>query len=356
MSAPSLFRRVGKYAPSHVVDPRENRLTECLAAVLERVDGLGAWLVAGWLEEAPRDGELHVRTQRSTISGKFVDLDLRFSGEKPLLVWVEIKHGAELHGDQLESYAADIVVETTHESRLVLLAPRQSMPPAPDGVVSVEWQEVGRQLRAFSGRDGIEEKDRWLIGELHDYLKEEGLSDQDAFSPATVFALSAFPAAERTLARLNEIADGYVRAGWGAPPKGFLKRSGSQQPNYGVGWWISFPLPGNEDDKSPWGKAWLEWGVRPDTAREDGRDGLAFFAGATFPTKSNPMFSAKTQPWLAELSDRGFERVQDWYWRLWRYRYPEELMAAPTLENQARVLADWVLESFSTLAGSPPQA
>jgi len=349
-----LFRRVGKYVSSHALDPSENRLIECFASVLERVEGLGAWLVAGWLGEEPRDGELQVRTQRSTISGKFVDLELRLSGERPLLVWVEVKHGAELHGKQLESYAADILVETLHESRLVLLAPRQSMPLAPDGVVSVEWQEVGRKLRAFARRDGVSEKDSWLVEEFNSYLKEEGLADEDALSPATVFALSAWPAAERTLARMNEIADGYVRARLEDPPKGLLKRSGSQQPNYGVGWWINFPLASTGDDTSTWGKAWLEWGFRPDTPREDGRDAQAFYAGATFATKKNPMFTTRNQAWLGELNDQGFERVQDWYWRLWRYRYPEELMGAPTLEAQAKLLAYWILESFATMTGSPP--
>jgi hypothetical protein len=67
------------------------------------------------------------------------------------------------------------------------------------------------------------------------------------------------------------------------------------------------------------------------------------------------MFIVKNQAWLAELSAQGFERVQDWYWRLWRYRYPEELMGAPTLEAQAKLLADWILDSFRTLAATPPR-
>jgi hypothetical protein len=41
-----LFRRVGKYVASGLVDPRENRLTEAFASVLERVEGRPALLVA----------------------------------------------------------------------------------------------------------------------------------------------------------------------------------------------------------------------------------------------------------------------------------------------------------------------
>lgn len=39
--------------------------------------------------------------------GGFVDLELRFAGDPPLLVWV--KHGADLHDQQIESYATDIL-------------------------------------------------------------------------------------------------------------------------------------------------------------------------------------------------------------------------------------------------------
>ena len=68
------------------------------------------------------------------------------------------------------------------------------------------------------------------------------------------------------------------------------------------------------------------------------------------------MFDAANQVWLSELGKHGFERVQDWYWRLWRYRYPEELLASTSLEEQARALADWVLESFQIVEASPPPA
>ena len=136
--------------------------------------------------EPPDDGRPIVTTQRSTVSGKFVDLELRFSGERPLLLWVEVKHGADLHGDQLESYWTDINGETFGERQLVLLAPRQSMPAAGENVVAIEWQDVARRLTVFARRAEIDAVDRWLVNELVTYLKEEGLADEDALSPATV--------------------------------------------------------------------------------------------------------------------------------------------------------------------------
>ena len=50
----------------------------------------------------------------------------------------------------------------------------------------------------------------------------------------------------------------------------------------------------------------------------------------------------------------GFEYLSDWYWRLIRYRYPEQLLAETTMEQQAKSLADWIIQAFQALADSPP--
>jgi hypothetical protein len=56
----SLFRRVSRYPQFASVDPRENRLTEAFAALLERVDGLAGALVADWAQCAPPEGRVSV--------------------------------------------------------------------------------------------------------------------------------------------------------------------------------------------------------------------------------------------------------------------------------------------------------
>jgi hypothetical protein len=66
------------------------------------------------------------------------------------------------------------------------------------------------------------------------------------------------------------------------------------------------------------------------------------------------MFTAGNQAWLSQLAEEGFERVQDWFWRLWRYHYPEQLLLADSLEGQAKSLADWIVESFQILSDRPP--
>jgi hypothetical protein len=355
---PSLFRRVGKYLPSTLLDPSENRLTESFASVLERVGSLPGFLVADWCDVPVPPERALVRTQRLTASGKFIDLELRFAGEKPLLVWVEVKHGADLHGGQIENYAADIATESLGEQRLILLAPRESMPFAPTGTTPVEWQRVGRQLRQLERGGTLDDIERFLVREFRRYLKEEGLADEEALNPATAFVFAARPSAERTLARLLEIADGYVRNAWGEPTDFSKRGGGSQQPNYGSSWWATLRKtpPGEpEPEPSPWGKAGFEWGFRQDAPSAESRDAFAFFAGTSFfEARNNPLTKPGYEAWISNHAESGFERVSDNYWRLWRYLYPEQLMARTTLEAQARLLADWVEHSFRLLAETPP--
>jgi hypothetical protein len=182
------------------------------------------------------------------------------------------------------------------------------------------------------------------------------LADEEALNPATAFVFAARPSAERTLARLLEIADGYVRNAWGEPTD-FSKRAGGS-PNYGSPWWATLRKtpPGEpEPQPSPWGKAAFEWGFRPDAASAESRDAFAFFAGASFfEARNNPLTKQGYEAWISHHAESGFERVSDNYWRLWRYLYPEQLMAQTTLEAQARLLADWVVHSFRLLAETPP--
>ena len=351
----SFFRRVTRYRPSVAVDPAENRLTEAFAAVIERVEGLAAALVSEWVPTADLDDvPLEVRTQRSTVSGGYLDLELRFgqTAAPELLVWVEVKHGAGLHGEQLQVYAHDIAREFATEWRLVLLAPRGSMPEAAAGFVAVEWQAVARQMRRWLKAEPHDPVAAWLVGEFIAFLKEEGLADEELLTAAHAFAFSARRSADRAIARVIEIADVYVTKHWG-PRKDYAKSG--KQPNYGPDWYCNHDLAAaGQQGPEAWRATHFEWTFRKDKAHPDGRDGYAFCAGATFETKDNPTSIAANQPWLAAQREQGFERVQDWYWRLWRFLYPEELLVEKTIDAQGERLGRWIVESFELLAANPP--
>ena len=122
----SLFGRVTRYRMGAAHDPRENRLTEVTAGVLERTDGLALEVARSWLQPRPHDaagapawtaardalseegvGLRGVRTQRYTRRGGFVDLELSFGPRlatvtQEIVLWVEVKHGISPHEDQLE--------------------------------------------------------------------------------------------------------------------------------------------------------------------------------------------------------------------------------------------------------------
>lgn len=111
----------------------------------------------------------------------------------------------------------------------------------------------------------------------------------------------------------------------------------------------------NPPSSPAWNAAWLEWGLRPDYARPEARGAYAFVAGVTF-RKGNANAGADPQhhEWLGARLNQGFEQVTDQWPRLWSYHYPEQLLIASTFEEQADLLAGWVLARFDTLTTHPP--
>lgn len=105
----SLFSRVTRFVPGAALNPRENRLTEILAAVVEEVDGLAQALVHEWLGMGCPEGSPHVTTQLATPRD-FVDLEFRFGSfsEPEYVVWVENKHGSWLAEGQAEKYLQEL--------------------------------------------------------------------------------------------------------------------------------------------------------------------------------------------------------------------------------------------------------
>lgn len=346
MSRLSLARRVVRYAPT-LLDPRENRLTEVLAWTLAVVPEFASDLVVA-MGGRPPESPAFVRTQRSTVGGRFVDLEISYGslGAPELLIWIEIKHGASLHESQMESYETDMVFEPAAMKLLGLLAPRDAM-PAWDGP-SRTWQEAAVLARRRREQLSPNDATHLALDEFLRYLDEEGLMDPTALTAADAFELTARPAADRAITELTRLATAKVEKGW-LPA---ISMAGGAKPAFGAGWWAAYPVSRTVPAET-WGDTHFEWTVRLDDFHPASRDAIAFFAGATFTTKNNPL-QAKNDSWLAARRAEGFERMQAWFWRLWRVRYPEELLAESTIDAQAQVLADWILESFRILEESPP--
>lgn len=346
----SLFGRVGKY-PGSESDPRENRLTECFAAVLERVDGLAGMLVASWLGVG-LDVPVRTSTQRFTPSGWFVDLELAFgTGSVPeLLVWVENKHGSPPHGGQLQSYLADIKKVPAEGRHVVLLAPRQTMPDedVPPEVKKIEWQEVAACMRVWRHSTDHAAEGRFLLDEFSTYLREEGLEDQELTTDlALAFALRA--KSEATIRTLIKVADQYVRTQWGERVDDRPDRRRTLER-----WWAHYPKSEHGAPVSAaWGDANFELALKLDSSRLAGRprDVDAFVAGLTFGA-DNPFQGAPDNEWIKALEDQDFVHSHDDRHRMWRYLYPEQLLAHTSLKDQGEALGAFVVDAFRALASS----
>ena len=379
-------------------DPRENRLTEVTAGVLERVDGLAYEVLDAILKSAASatrarlfdthgsDTEqwsealarievelaaferlsrprVHLETQRVTSGGRFVDLELRFRpqpGEPgdEFVFWIEIKHGAGVHDNQLPAYEHDIEFVPADHRRVLVLAPRLEMPDPADvqTMPVIEWQAVGRAIRRWARREHPSEVSRWLVDEYGKYLSEEGLMDEEVLTSEHAFVLAAQPAAFGAVTPVCELADAYVQEHWAARGD-FSRRPRTEKAAYGPDYWAHYPRarePGAE--REAWRDSVFEWALKLDTSRDEPRNGWTFVAGLTILSRESPATVADNAEWLADLRQRGFEYLQDSYWRLWRFRYPEELLSESTLDGQGERLGKWVVDAFETLAGHPPPA
>jgi hypothetical protein len=271
-------------------------------------------------------------------------------------VWVEIKHGADVHGTQLDDYVADIHLEPADERLVVVLAPRGSageLTGVPLTVPVTEWQTVAAVARRRAKRPDIGEVESFLLSDYLAYLREEGLMDEELLTAEHAFALRAHPQAESAVTRLVELADAHIAKRWGTRGQ----TAGGTKPAYGLGYWAHYALLPNDAEgaSDTWRSTTLEWGLTRDNDREEARNAWVFFAGATiWAARDSPANQPDNAAWLDARRKDGFEYLSAWYWRLNRYRYPEELLSATSLDAQVQALGDWVVETFGKLAAAPP--
>jgi hypothetical protein len=313
---------------------------------------------------------VEVNTQVATQAGGFVDLEVLLrpavgSTEPGLLVWVEVKHGADLHGHQLETYVGDIgrrAVSDTVERVVVLLAPRGWRPPegaVPAEVVSADWHGVARTVQAADGRARSPEQ-RWLLSQYVHYLKEEGLSEDEPLSALSALSLMEYNNAWDAAAAVCQYADAYVQATWGARADKKTWRGSDKPPAFGPEYWATYDAHRRDENVDPnWRGAWFEWGLRNTSEMqgvEQARGAYVFVAGATL-TKEDPTGADGNERWFARRVADGFEHLATGgYWRLNRLRYPDELLSQTSLEAQGQELGRWIVGSFGALADHPPPA
>jgi hypothetical protein len=403
----SLFSRATRYTRSPSLDPHENRLTEITAAVLEHVDGLAQKIAeallkaacdhasqalaeegndassSAWRSELQRrqtilaaaerleEPRARIRTQVTTPKGRFIDMEIWLRPKRPadtvedVVLWLEIKEGTDIHGDQLDVYLEDIAAHAAAQKAVLLVAPRgQSFASSPPlAVAPVDWQTATAVVMVATADRTRTDVERWLLDQYADYLREEGLMDPEALDASLALALMEANEAEEAAAGICEHADAWVAAHWGRRTNQ-ATRGRSTEPAFGLGYWANYEPNRPSETASPtWQGAWFEWGLR-NTAEldyvneEDLRGANVFYAGVTFEAKANPTKTVGNEPWLnARLSGRFLTTWFGNYHRLVRLRYPDELLAQTALETQGQALGEWIVEAFEHLAqNAPPQS
>lgn len=379
----STFRRATRYKGS------EDRLTEILAAVLERVPEVGPLLARAWTapsQESAAAREIavsntslahsalatlplrSVRTQHTTGKGKRPDLVLRFGPRRQptredVVIWVEDKLDANPHEMQLTNYCKELP-QDVHAAAVVLLAPRSSLPytvpePVPESVFQRSWQEAGRQILKLCDNEADPVK-LFLLRELIAYMREENLTDLEAIRPEHLVSLAYASQADAALERICEEASGLIEKGWDRAPDDFESRPRlkTKTPAYGWDYWESWKMTktrkGEEDYPClDWHAAW-----NSQLAEAEGRS-LVFISGLT--TSADGELAATDEERVRhERLEAGvlvggipvrFQRVSDDDWkRLARIAFPEEILIGRTLEAQAAMLAEWVIAGFRALA------
>lgn len=370
MSPKSLFSRAARYVPSEGSDPRENRLTEILASVLERVPGLARVLALTWLDpEQLRNGKeracnttaaawerinhldvnvlARVRTQVA-VGGGFLDLELRFPTATEALaddvvVWVEVKHGVDPERQQLTAYQQAMCRLHRSDGRLgeiVLLDAARKLPRPIDREVPREvpqrsWERTGRTIEQFNTTAPVE---RWLCEELSSYLREESLMYPDALGPEHLTALAYAGEAKRSLEAICEHAQVRINNMFresDQPP--------GSKPRYGedfVATWV--PLTSSA---LRWRDAWLEWHLK----RHGGDGLLEVRAGLSAPKRST--FDAELQRQLEQgiAIDGTLATFRSWHGpkeRLMRVARPQDVLVGADLDTQAESLARWVTSTL----------
>jgi hypothetical protein len=336
----------------------EDRLTEILAVVLSNFEPAAIEL----LRHAGLDAtKVEVSTQVRTDRGKRVDLQivgLDSDGRLCARLWSEHKTQSEYMEDQLEGYSRDLNA-LGGAQRLITIAERRTPPRINPSWLWFTWDEVAGWFERL-GREHTGDR-RWRLGarvpdaeaairmldELLVYLEEE---HDVSLEPLTTFDVLAFSGAndagERIVALVNRACE-----------------QSHLSPSRGVEW-----------GKKDWGTLWqafedFGWAMRfggypelliadTDFWLGDHVEAPAFGAGLTIQSRiRDALLGAEGGRWPGRAEELGFTIFEgDGVTRVYRTRYLTDLIAAgPSIDEQARELADWMTAAIDEIQGLDPE-
>lgn len=366
MAAGDTIQLLTRYNVGAHKDPRENRLTAALVALLTESPSLARALAREWVwTDEPAPDEVAVRFQ-PPVGGNvgWVDFELDVRSPSRTLIWVEVKLGHRLSGaNQLKKYEARIRRFGGSGNRLVLLmAPAQqrrvfsTIPWLSErsdatsvGPYFVAWQEVYGILARQASDDPRRGHVKWLLEEVLAYMDSEELKA----SHLTARHLRSLKDFDEAVAALTAVLErARLRLGdKGWKPRGKLAEVDDT-------YWEQRYGPRRARSDSPQrSRAEFSWGV----------DGSDLFAGVYFERSAGgPVRPRSDEAWMIELqapnsSEQRWElddgdRDGVWVARICGLK---DVLSGTSVEAQADEVASFVDRAFSMLldiraAGSAP--
>ena len=360
MSSGETIRLLTQHFVRPMHDPGENRLTAALVALLSQSDVLARRVLKAWVPKASDGGPIKVCMHRAVGSPGghhvgWVDLEI-LTGDRlrpSVIVWIEVKLGSRLSGpNQLAKYLAGLRAAYPGARKLVvLLAPahRRSafnlMPlssvidPRPDEAYFVSLQDLYGEIARPLGQQGNRHHFTWLRREVLGYMESEGISKPARLSKSHVQTLNRIDPAEDAVEVVLDEAAQLVAKRWRASNKTQLEK------NY----WEYRYLPYRQGAVR---KGWRRtsefgWGVQPPQ----------IFAGVYFDRTKGPIVG--NDLWLADREAENDPGADAWEIdaegrRGWVMRTMPlmDLANASTVNDQAKVIADFVLRAFEDLSKS----
>lgn len=345
MASRSLFWRLGRFTATPGRDPREDRLTEILAATLERTPSFAQHLMAAWAGLLGVHGPVEVTTQRYVAGAGRIDLELS-SGRSVL--WLECKVDAPLDCGQVERYR-DALAREGRTGVVSWLVPAWRAEEPPAEVRLNTWQDLADELHGWlDGEVDGDAPGRMLAVELLRYLEEERLAGVAGLTTADFAALGGYALAEQRLTHLVRAVSDEI-----ATTRGRLPDAAVRQNKLGgaVNFWEHL-LPA---ESSGWprpadGSVNLEWNGRLDMWRARPAGAWVFGAGASFEV-------AKVRPpeeWLRELGRAGFEYGVHVGWGIVSRYFDADEIGFERFGTQVRELALRVEHAVGYLEAHPP--
>jgi len=347
--ATNLFRRLQRFAPTPGRNPREDRLTEALAATFEGAPSVAAYLATAWFGLSP-EGDLTVTTQRWVRATERLDLELVFGpvGRPECRIWLEAKVEATPARDQARRYL-NALNELAGERRLAWLLPIdvEVKGGSPPEVAERTWQDLALTMREWLRTLDADQRGSYsahLVEQFIDHLEEEKLAVTMPLDSSDVAAIDTYDLAVRRVGEILRLTASRIHA---RRPKEHEGRPASPPAPLGffehVAKSASWPMT-----------VYYEWRGSHDGLRHDPVGSYAVGAGLTWPAAEAPREAEHTE-WFDRRFEEGFERgaSRHGFVYLSRYRSLEELVGLPDLAAQANNLADWALETWELLDGDP---